>query len=88
MTEHYEAFPFEEIRRRDGNYFNTAEEAVAAGYKESQVWSVIESDDWYTYGPSWHYINRLGYVATKEHHDGQTYYHEQVEIPEDEEDEY
>lgn len=83
MAEHTAPFPFEEIRKRDGNYFDTAKEAIAAGYMESQIWSVIESDGWYTYGPSFHYINRLGYVATKEHHDGETYYHEYVDTDED-----
>jgi hypothetical protein len=82
MADFYKEFPFEEIRKRNGNFFNTAEDAMAAGYAESQVWSVIESEGTYTYGPSFHYINRLGYIATKEHHDGETYYHE---VPEEEE---
>lgn len=82
MAEYMQSFPFEEIRRPDGNYFDTAEEAIEAGYKESQVWSVIESEGTYTYGPSYHYINRLGYIATKEHHDGETYYHEHVDTDE------
>ena len=86
MADYYQNFPFEEIRRRDGNYFDTAEDAIAAGYKESQVWSVIESEGTYTYGPSFHYINRLGYIATKEHHDGKTYYHDVTEEEDEETD--
>ena len=77
MADHFSEFPFEEIRRRDGNYFDTVEEAMRAGYKETQIWSVVESEGTYTYGPSFHYINRLGYVATKEHHDNETYYHDE-----------
>lgn len=87
MADYYQDFPFEEIRKRNGDYFDTAEDAMAAGYAESQVWSVIESEGTYTYGPSYHYINRLGYIATKEHHDGNTYYHEvDPEYEEDDED--
>lgn len=76
MADHFQDFPFEEIRKPNGDYFDTAEDAMAAGYAESQVWSVIEGEGTYVYGPSHHYINRLGYIATKEHHDGNTYYHE------------
>lgn len=77
MAEIFSEFPFEEIRRRDGNYFDTAEDVMKAGYKESQIWSVTESEGTYTYGPFFHYINRLGYIATREHHDGETYYHDE-----------
>lgn len=74
MADYYQEFPFEEIRRPNGNYFETPEEAMRLGYKESQIWSVVECDGTYTYGPPYHYINRIGYIVTKEHHDNETYY--------------
>ena len=80
MKELKQDFPFEEIRQKDGNYFNTAQQAQKAGYALNQIWSVIESDNTWTYGPSHHYINVVGYIATKEKHDGETYYTETVEL--------
>lgn len=77
-----EDFPFEEIRTESGDFFHTLEEVKALGYAEDQIWSVVvaENDEGYTYnyGPCDHWINRLGYVATKEKHDGNTYYEETV----------
>lgn len=71
-------FPYEEIRTESGDYFSTINEANAAGYDDNQIWSVCESDGCYTYGPPFHWVNRLGFVATKERHDHNTYYDEQV----------
>lgn len=76
-------FPFTQIKDEvwggHGDYFNSAEEAMlATGLSEKHIWSVIEGneDGVYTFGPSHHFINVLGYVATKEPHDGDTYYEE------------
>ena len=76
-------FPFDEIRHKTGDYFRSIGEAIKAGYQESQIWSVAIADgegpngeDVFTYGPSFHYVNVMGYVATKEHHDDNTYYEE------------
>ena len=80
MKELKQDFPFEEIRQKDGNYFNTAQQAQEAGYALNQIWSVVEVDNTWTYGPSHHYINVVGYIATKEKHDGETYYTETVEL--------
>lgn len=76
-------FPFTEIRDDvwggHGDYFNSAEEAMlATGLSERHIWSVTPCDETNvcTYGPSRHYINVIGYIATKEVHDGATYYEE------------
>lgn len=79
-------FPYEEIRQEpDGDYFDSIKQMEDKGFQPSQMWSVIHTCDedqngrevdYYTYGPKHHYINLLGYVATKEHHDSATYYDE------------
>lgn len=69
-------FPFNEIRNETGDYFASVTEAINAGYQKSQIWSVADSEGAYTYGPSHHYVNVIGYVATTEHHDDNTYYEE------------
>tara|TARA_B100000787_G_C16031398_1_gene222929 strand:- start:297 stop:581 length:285 start_codon:yes stop_codon:yes gene_type:complete len=89
-TIHEEDFPFEEIRDEGGDYFYRISELLALGYVESQIWSVVSGDDevdqngqrwiYFTYGPSHHYVNLIGYVATKEHHDGDTYYEEAMDM--------
>jgi hypothetical protein len=76
-------FPFEIIRRPNGDYFDSWEEARLAGYDDNQIWSVTEGDgddgsEWFTYGPPHHYVNHVGHIATKKRHDGNTYYHECV----------
>lgn len=83
MADYFQDFPFEEIRREDGNYFNLVSDAIAAGHTLDHIWSVTESEGTVTYGPSRHYINRLGYIATAEAHDDDTYYHEEPEEDED-----
>jgi len=71
-------FPYEEIRKEpDGDFFDSIEEAKALGFAESQIWSVTECDNSFAYGPSHHWVNLLGYVATVEHHDGKTYFIEE-----------
>lgn len=77
MTFHVQPFPFEEIRQSDGNYFDTWAQAKAAGYDDNQIWSVVGGDDdIFTYGPPYHYVNVVGFIATNERHDGDTYYEE------------
>jgi hypothetical protein len=78
MTTHIGDFPFASIMHSDGHLFDTIEEARAKGFDDDQIWSVVEGDDddvW-VYGPPHHYINRLGFVATQERHDNNTYYKE------------
>jgi hypothetical protein len=78
-THHECEFPFEEIRTEDGDYFRTRKQVEEAGFEDSQTWSVIECDGAYSFGPPHHYVNLLGYIATNEHHDFNTYYHEPAE---------
>ena len=70
-----------------GDYANTPHELIKLGYAESQIWAVMDGDDeivqddgrrltFIVYGPSDHHVNVFGYTATKEHHDGDTYYEE------------
>jgi len=80
-----------------GDYADSPHELRKRGYVESQIWSVVGGDEeaiqedgtrlnFITYGPSGHYVNVIGYIATKEHHDGNTYYEETFEMepyPED-----
>ena len=58
-------------------------DAIAAGFDLDQIWSVVHGeDDSYLYGPSHdsdvisscNYVLLLGYVATTDRHDGDTYY--------------
>lgn len=74
-------FPFDEIRTASGNYFSTMAQAIAAGYEEDQIWSVTECEGSYSYGPSHPYFHLLGFIATQERHDGETYYHEEAQEP-------
>ena len=70
-------FPFEEIRDEHGDYFMTIGDAKKhTGYDESHIWSVTECENTWSYGPSHHYVNLIGYVVTHEPHDGNTYYEE------------
>ena len=77
----YEEFPYEEIRKDSGDYFDSIQEMEDAGFKESQMWAITYADGdhgatFHCYGPRHHWVNLVGYVATKEHHDGDTYYEE------------
>jgi len=40
-------------------------------YDERYVWTIIEGDEgqWYLI-PGYHFINRIGYIITKQPHDG------------------
>lgn len=68
-------FPFNEIGR-----FDTLKQALDSGYAESQIWSVVSGDDdnVFVYGPAFHYVNRLHFVVTTEHHNGNTYFEEEL----------
>ena len=67
-------------RQQSRRLLHTLEEVNSGS--EDQIWSVViaDTDEGYTYsyGPCEHWIGRLGYVATKEKHDGNTYYEETV----------
>lgn len=70
-------FPFEEIRDANGDYFETIDQAMKqTGLSSDHVWSVTCDDDVFITGPNHHYVNLLGYVVTKEPHDGETYFTE------------
>ena len=75
-------FPYKKHNRPSGDFFRTVAEAKAAGWDENQIWSVVEGDETlygknvWVYGPSHHHINVLGFTATKERHDGETYFEE------------
>jgi hypothetical protein len=77
-------FPFDEIRKESGDFFSNIKEMEDLGFTENQMWSVVCTDFYdgstYSYGPRDHWINLLGYVATKEEHDGATYYEEFIEL--------
>lgn len=83
MIIHNEDFPFNELRKHDGDYYQNQRELEHAGFEESQMWSVTEAtsdegDELYIYGPVHHWVNIVGYIGTAEHHDGETYYEETV----------
>jgi hypothetical protein len=71
-----------------GDYANSPHELMELGYAESQIWAVSDGDEEIVqedgrrlnsivYGPSGMHINVFGYMATKEHHDGDTFYTEE-----------
>ena len=81
-------FPFTDLRMPDGDFYDNKTQLEQAGFVESQMWSVVEAcnasgDELYIYGPVHHYCNLIGYVATAEHHDGNTYYQETVRTAEE-----
>lgn len=78
-TIHEADFPFEEIRDDvvggNGDYFDSWQKAKDAGFDDDQIWSICEGDEGaWCYGPPHHYVNHIGHIATKERHDGETYY--------------
>ena len=77
MADHYSKFPFEEIRQANGDYFPTWQAAKDAGHEDNQIWSVVESNGSYSYGPPHHFVNVIGFIATAETHDFETYYHDE-----------
>lgn len=79
MKTYQEDFPFEEVRKESGDYFDNVQELLDLGYTKEQIWTVTEADgddgaEYIIYGPSHHYVNLIGLIATKEKHDGETYY--------------
>ena len=82
-----EDFPFDEIKKESGDFFSSIKEMEDLGFTENQMWSVVCTDfsegSTFTYGPRGHWINLIGYVATNEKHDGDTYYEEFSELDED-----
>lgn len=77
MPDHNAQFPFEEIRRPNGDYFSSWQDAKNHGFDDDQIWSVTVAEDTWTYGPPHHFVNHVGHIATLERHDGDTYYHEE-----------
>jgi len=75
-------FPFQELRMPTGGYYDNRTQMERAGFIQAQMWSVVveaDADDgseYLCYGPVHHYVNVLGYIATAEKHDGDTYYYE------------
>ena len=63
-------FPYEEIRDEGGDYFDCWSDVRDAGYDDDQIWCVTCADEhngtWITYDRVMHFINVLGYIATKE----------------------
>ena len=88
MAAHFREFPFEEIRDPAGDYFRTAEDAIAVTRcQPNQIWSVTIGDstnpnikDVYTFGPAdFRTLGyAAGYVVTVEKHDGNTLYVENI----------
>lgn len=73
-------FPYEEIRAADGDYFPSQHAARMAGYLDNQIWSIAVVDDTWTFGPSHHWVNVIGYIATNETHDNKTYFDETITV--------
>ena len=85
MAIYKQEFPFNELKTPTGDYYDNRIEMERAGFQESQMWSVTayireDGSEYLIYGPVHHYINMLGYIATAEHHDGDTYYEEPTEL--------
>ena len=93
MSEQRSEFPYQEVAN-----FDTVEEALKAGWKKNQIWSVDYADDdevdedgerWgcQSFGPPW--MNRgFGFTVTKETHDGDTFIDDWYEMgPDDDEEE-
>lgn len=88
MAAYEQEFPFQELKTPTGDYYDNRNEMERAGFVESQMWSVTDADDddgseYLCYGPVHHYVNLIGYIATAEHHDGDTYYIECVKTAEE-----
>ena len=83
MPYYEQEFPFEEIKDYEGDYFLSIEHLLVKGYTPNQIWSVVEADDnVFIYGPMHHYVNLIGYIATKEYHNMNTYYCESFSLDE------
>ena len=88
MAVYEQEFPFTELKTPTGDYYDNRIEMERAGFQESQMWSITDADDddgseYYCYGPVDHYVNLIGYIATAEHHDGDTYYIECIKTAEE-----
>jgi len=88
MAEYEIEFPFTELKTPTGDYYDNRTQMERAGFVESQMWSVTDADDddgseYLCYGPVHHYVNLIGYIATAEHHDGDTYYIECIKTAEE-----
>jgi hypothetical protein len=79
VADNYQEFPFEELKKPSGDFFASWLEASLAGYKDCNIWSIVAGDISLSYGPPHHIVNVIGFVATKEAHDNETYYHEPVD---------
>lgn len=86
-TIHLAEFPFEEIRTPSGDYFASQHQVRMAGYPDNQIWSVVVEEGIWVFGPSHHWVNVVGYIATAETHDGETYYSEPNDDDDDDDDE-
>jgi len=81
-------FPYTEIRNATEDYFDSIDDALEVAHDEYNIWSVMEDEIEsngkrflvFTYGPSHHYVNVLGYIVTKEAHNGNTYFEEYLEM--------
>lgn len=78
-TVHRTDFPFNELKMPTGDYYDNRNQMERAGFLVTQMWSVVDENsedgaEYLIYGPVDHYVNLLGYVATAEHHDENTYY--------------
>jgi len=75
-------FPYRQFGRGGdisefGERYGSFQEANADGWSDRQIWSIVSGDEGvWTYGPPHHFVNIVGFIATKEEHDGETYYHE------------
>lgn len=93
MTTYLEDFPYEEIRddgTPEGDFFASYDEALSWGYNPLQIWAITEElvgftfearISHFTYGPGDDASGAYGWLATIEHHDGDTYFVEVVEFP-------
>ena len=43
-TVHEKDFPFNELRMPDGDYYDNPTQMMHAGFKKSQMWSIVEAD--------------------------------------------
>lgn len=74
MAIHEIEFPFGEIRKPSGDYFDNWQQARDAGYDDNQIWCVTEEDGTWCYDSQPHFVNFIGCIATEERHNGDTTY--------------
>jgi hypothetical protein len=88
MAIYAQEFPFAELRTPTGDYYDNKTQMERAGFVESQMWSITDAEEddgseYFCYGPVHHYVNLVGYIATAEHHNGDTYYIECIRTAEE-----